>query len=324
MDDSVEELAEELAHMAHGYPYSPPASTLRTIAGRLKADPVSQEGRAMMVGLHIGRFAAVYLVRQITVLDDLIDAAGRAEEAYGTRPCPAPGEHQHPEFSEDLEENITMEVKIMKLIGNPETPINSRVPGVREAVLQTINCPGFLETLATETVQVLTDARKRFDEPAAGTALDERYLTQDGLTNFDALLTDVELQQTASPNPTAQNAAVWAAHRLLGDAPVEERAPLALAVAYLAQHCFWGLVAPGVAALYNRALKTFDLAALDRPCPHTDGHNENSRRITRYARALSSPAENGDESEARCPRHVADYVHEMIRNTEDYLSSGQG
>ncbi|WP_433476635.1 hypothetical protein ACQPZP_06035 [Spirillospora sp. CA-142024] len=322
-DGSIDfkELANELANMLHGYPYGEPPDTLGMIANELGADPGSRQGRAMMVAAYAGRWYVKWQITEVSLFDDLIDAASRAGEVYGEAVCPSPGEHKHPVIRGEDPEGAA---EVMALIGDPEAWKAYDGFLTDEGVdLDAMNCSGFLAGLAAQTVADLTEARKeRFEAPTADPELDARYLTGDGRTNLDAVLSDIERQKYSSIDPTAEKAAVWAARRLLGDALPEERAPLALAVAHLAQHCYWGSAAPSVAALYNEALKTFDLSALDRPCPHPDGHDVQIRDTPRHARSLVSPPEDADEH-GRCPRRVAKYVQEMIDYTEMYASRHQ-
>ncbi|WP_433466580.1 hypothetical protein [Spirillospora sp. CA-128828] len=322
-DGSIDfkELASELANMLHGYPYGEPPDTLGMIAYNLMRDPGGREGRAMMVAAYASRWYTKWQITEVDVFDHLIDAASRAGEVYGEAVCPSPGDHKHPEI---LSEDPEGAAEVMALIGDPERWKDyDRFLTEEDVDLDAMSCPGFLAGLAAQTVADLTEARKeRFDPPTADPELDERYLTGDGRTNLDAVLSDIERQKYSSIDPTAEKAAVWAARRLLGDALPEERAPLALAVAHLAQHCFWGSAAPSVGALYNEALKTFDLSALDRPCPHPNRHDVQIRDTPRHARALVSSPGDADE-QGRCPRRIAQYVQEMIDYTELYASRHQ-
>ncbi|GAA4090226.1 hypothetical protein [Actinomadura miaoliensis] len=319
-DGSIDykDLANELANMLHGYPYGEPPETLGMIADELRTDPGGRHGHAMLVAAYASRWYAKWQITDVSVFDDLIEAATRAGEFYGTAVCPAPGEHEHPKIDAADPEGAA---EIMVLIGDPEGSAADSFRDAEHLDLDAMNCPGYLRELAAETVRDLTQARReRFEVPPADAELDERYLTEDGRTDLDALLSDIERQKYSSIDPAAEKAAVWASRRLLGDARPEERAPLALAVAHLAQHCYWGSAAPSVAALYNEALRTFDLAALDRPCPHTDGHSVQIRDTPRHARALAFPPEDADDNGERCPRRVAAYVQEMIDYTAQYMS----
>ncbi|GAA2398672.1 hypothetical protein GCM10010191_01790 [Actinomadura vinacea] len=314
-----EDLGNELANMLHGYPYGEPQMTLGMIADELKAAPDSRQGRAMMVAAYASRWYAKWQITEVAVFDNLIEAASRAREVYGAAICSAPGGHEHPEISADDPEGAA---EVMALIGDPEgRAAHDSLLDEEDVDLDAMNCPGFLAELAAETVEDLKEARRgRFEAPPTDASLDERYLTEDGRTNFDALLSDIERQKYSSIDPIAQKAAVWAGRRLMGGALPEERAPLALAVAYLTKHCYWGSAAPSVVAVYIDALKTFDLAALDQPCPHPNGHPVRLRDTPRRARALISPPGDADDHGERCPRGIATYVHEMIDYAVSYTS----
>jgi hypothetical protein len=204
-DGSIDyaDLANELASMVHGYPYSDPPETLGWIAHELKADLGSRHGRAMMVAAWASRWYTKWKITDVTLFDDLIEAAARAGEVFDAAGC------------------------------RPSEPPSGRPAG----------CSG--------------------------------------------------------TRP-------------------EERAPLALAVCHLADT--WSPAAPGVVAVYREALQRFDLAPLDQPCPHPEGHpGIKARDIPRHVRAHISPLAEADEHGERCPHRVAERVRDVAAHTTEYL-----
>ncbi|MGW3771395.1 hypothetical protein [Actinomadura verrucosospora] len=306
------DLARELANMAHGYPYCDPFALLGSIAAEVRSDPGSRHGRAMTAALWASRWYARWKVTDPALVDDLIEAAGRAGTVLEAAGCAAPGEHEHPLVADDPEEAGD----VVARIGDPEGWLASHPD---DEDIEAYACPGYLAGLAAEAEQVFKDARaERFDAPDTG-HLDERFLTGDGRLDIDALMTDIERQKGSRTDPTAEAAALWAARRLLGDARPGERASLALAVSHLAQHCAWGVAAPGVVALYRDGLQTFDLSVLDRPCPHPEGHRGISLRdVPPLARAVAPDAAGADDREG-CPHRIAAHVRQMIDYTGGYL-----
>ncbi|WP_339155657.1 hypothetical protein [Actinomadura luteofluorescens] len=303
------DLARELANMVHGYPYGDPFALLGWIASEVKSDPGSRRGRAMTAALWASRWYARWRVTDPALIDDLIEAAGHAATVLEAAGCTAPGAHEDPQVDEDPEEAGD----VVARIGDPEGWL-ARHPDDED--IEAYACPGFVAGLAAEAEQVFKDARaERFDAPDTA-HLDERFLTADGHTDIDALMTDVERQKGSRIDPAAEAAALWAARRLLGDARPEERTSLALAVSHLAQHCAWGSAAPGVVTLYREALLTFDLSVLDRPCPHPEAHPGISLRdVPSLARAVAAGVDGGEG----CPHRVAAHVQKMIDYTGGYL-----
>lgn len=90
-------------------------------------------------------------------------------------------------------------------------------------------------------------------------------------------------------------------------------------MSHQAQHCARGSAAPGVVALYREGFRTFDLSALDRPCPHPEAHPKiKLRDVPRLARAMAPGPARVDDPDA-CPRRIAAHVREMIDYTGGYL-----
>jgi hypothetical protein len=176
-DGSIDyvDLSNELASMIHGYPYSEPPETLGWIAGGLKADPGGRHGRAMMAAAWASRWYTKWQITDVSLFDDLIEAAARAEEVFDAAGCTAPGEHEHPEIDADDPEGAA---GVVALIGAPEAWLAADpLISADDKDTKALNCPGSLGRLAAETVEDLRDARKeRFEAPATD-HLDERYLT---------------------------------------------------------------------------------------------------------------------------------------------------
>ena len=318
-EDAIDyaDLGRELASMLHGYPYGNPFELLGWIAAEVESDPASRSGRALTVALWASRWYVKWQVTDAALVDDLIKAAGRARTVLEAAGCAAPGQHEHPRIGDDPEEAGDVVVRI----GDPEAWSADDDPTWEpsDEDVDAYACPGLLAGLAAEAEEDLKKVRaERFEAPATE-HLDERFLTADGRADLDALINDIERQKGSTIDPTAESAALWAARRLLGDARPGERAPLALAVSHQAQHCAWGSARPGVVALYRESLRTFDLSALDRPCPHPEPHPKiGTRDVPRLARAMAPDAARADDREG-CPRRIAAHVRELIDYTGGYL-----
>ncbi|MEV0660436.1 hypothetical protein ACIBI3_00805 [Actinomadura luteofluorescens] len=313
-DEAIDyaDLARELASMIHGYPYGDPFALLGWIAAEVRSDPGTRHGRAMTAALWGSRWYVKWQVTDPALVDDLIEAAGRARTVLEAADCALAGEHEHPLIVDDPEEVGDLVARI----GDPEGWLARRADDEK---IEAYACPGYLAELAAEAEEALKDARaERFEAPDTS-HLDERFLTADGRADIDAVMTDIERQKYSSIDPTAESAALWAARRLLGDARPEEWASLALAVSHVAQHCVWGSAAPGVVALYRDGLRTFDLSALDRPCPHPEEHPKiRLRQVSALARAMAPDAAPVDEQDG-CPWRIAAHVREVIDYTGGYL-----
>jgi hypothetical protein len=317
-DDAIDyaDVARELASMLHGYPNGDPYELLGWIAAEVRSGPGTRAGRAMTAALWASRWYVKWQVTDPALVDDLIEAAGRAGTVLEAAGCAAPGEHEHPQVDDDPEAMGD----VVARIGDPEEWFAAdpdRDPDDED--VEAYACPGFLAELAAEAEEALRDARAERFEARDTAHLDEHFLTGEGRADLDAVMTDIELQKYSSIDPTAESAALWAARRLLGDARPGERVSLALAVSYLAQRCAGGAAAPGVVALYREGLQTFDLSALDRPCPHPEAHPRiKLRDLPRLARAMAPDSAPVDDREG-CPRRIAAHVREIIDYTGGYL-----
>lgn len=293
-------LASEIASMAHGYPYADPPALLSRIGSEVSADPGGPHGRAMLAALWASRWYVHWKIADRELVTALAEAAERAEAALTAAGCA--GGHEHPELADadDPEEMAAL----IELIG---------APGARETA-EAAACPGHLALLAADTASALRSAlRQRFGVPGTD-HLDARYLTADGRTAFDALITDLERQRRSQVDQQAQNAAIWSARRLLAAAPEAERPRLAIAVCLLAKHCYWSSTAPGIVALYRKALATVDLTPREEPCSHREGHP--GVKLAAPPRP-ATPDERGE----LCPRRVAEQVHAILAYTDDYMAS---
>ncbi|WP_067827934.1 hypothetical protein [Actinomadura kijaniata] len=290
-------LAREIASMAHGYPYADPPELLGRIGGEVSADPTGPHGRAMLAALWASRWYTHWKIADRALVTALAEAAERAEAALAAAGCP--GGHEHPDLA-DCDEPEEM-AALIEMIGPPGT-------------VEAAACPGHLAPLAADTAATLRSTlRERFDAPGTG-HLDARYLTADGRTAFDDLITDLERQRGSQVDHRAQDAAIWSARRLLAGAPDGERPRLAIAVCLLAKRCYWSSTAPGIVALYREALATLDLTPREEPCPHREGHPD--VKLTAPPRP-AAPDERGE----LCPRRVAEQVHAILDYTDGYLGS---
>ncbi|MFI0354642.1 hypothetical protein [Actinomadura sp. 9N407] len=300
------ELTRTLLGIVTDRPCRDPAAVLCWLAARLDADPAGRDGPALTVAVSATSCYALWRIRRVAVIDALIAAAGRAASVYGASACTAPGAHRHPDTR-----SIGDQEAIAHLAG-------------RVAVLDDgWRCPVFLAELAGDTLTVLRNGRQaRFEAPTTAD-LDAFFLTE-GKARIENLTLTVERLRPGGPNDLAEQAALWAARRLLsGRALPEERLPLFLTVCFAAQHCHWCGTPPAMVSAYRDALATIDQAPLTGTCPHQHRHPQvPPRTLLRYVRALAGFGSDGpriDGDAWNCPRHMAERARDMLAYTAGYL-----
>ncbi|WP_433474387.1 hypothetical protein ACQPZP_37390 [Spirillospora sp. CA-142024] len=307
--------ADELAGMIEGYPLLGPEYTLAVISLGVAKEAGERHGNAMLVAAWSARWYVEFEFTAAGDFDYLIEGAERAEQVLRASGCTVPGEHRHPPLVDIEPEDAGA---IAAVIGDAEAWAASE-PGyemLSPAEIDAWTCPGFLADLAAELAKDLRGARRRRFEVPATEHLDARFLV-DGRLQAGALLTDLGQQESRSIDPTAQAASIWACRRLLGNPPVEERTPLALAVCFMLDASRWGSPAPGVLLLYREALRSFDLSALDQPCSHPDGHPGVDVKDT--LEHIGDQEAGVDPHGARCPRRTAELVRETFTDITRHL-----
>ncbi|MFB4315363.1 hypothetical protein [Actinomadura sp. 21ATH] len=299
-------LTRDLLGIVTDRPGRDPAAVLGWLAVRARAAPAGPDGTALTLAMAATSCYALWRVRRVTVIDALVEAAERAAAVYGARGCPAPGAHLHPDAT---------------AIGDQEEI--ARLAGRAGTLDAGWHCPRFLAALAADTLTLLRNGRRARFEPPDTADLDAFFLAG-GRADIEHLTLTVERHRPGGPNDLAEQAALWAARRLLGGGALpEERLPLFLTVCFAAQHCHWCATPPGVVAVYRDALAAVDRAPLDGECPHPHGHPDvPPRTLLRYVRALAGFGGDGlrvDADAWHCPRHLAERAGRMLAYTAGYL-----
>ncbi|XVQ13362.1 hypothetical protein ACQP1W_12745 [Spirillospora sp. CA-255316] len=302
-------LARDLRGIVSDRASCDPPAVLAWLAARLAADPGGGDGPALVLALYATSPYAIWRIRRVAVVDALITAAERAVAAYGALDCPAPGVHRHP------------------LVGGVDDheAVAGLVAGLGEH--EGLRCPAFLAGLASSALTTLRNGRRaRFEAPDTAD-LDAYFLTPDGRTDIERLTLTVERHRPGGPNDLAEQAALWAARRLIARAgsPLgeEERLGLFLTVCFAAQHCYWCATPPAIVSVYRDALTITDPADPDLSCRHANGHPDvPPRTLLRYARALAgfgSADPRLDRAAWHCPRHTAERAARALAYTAGYL-----
>jgi hypothetical protein len=301
-------LARDLRGIVSGRASPDPAAVLTWLAARPAAGPDGGDGPALVLALYATAPYAISRIRRVAVVDALITAAERVAAAYGALDCPAPGVHRHPPVgAADDHEAVA---GLVAHIGEDES----------------LRCPAFLAGLAHGALTTLRNGRRaRFEAPDTAD-LDAYFLTPDGRTDIEQLTLAVERHRPGGPNDLAEQAALWAARRLIataGSLGGEERLGLFLTVCFAARHCYWCATPPAIVSIYRDALAIIEPADPDLPCAHANGHPDvPPRTLLRYARALAgfgSADPRLDRGAWHCPRHTAERAARTLAYTAGYL-----